>query len=147
MLSWEEVRRMNKAGITFGAHTVTHPVLAGIPLERIEAEVSGSKKTIEQRLQAPARHFAYPFGKPSDVGPLAKQVVQNAGFETAVTTVIGLNGPEEDRFELKRYSITDPDVGMFALKLDWYRTKLMPGSVPPQPIFNKPLYREASSRS
>lgn len=121
MLAWDDVRRMSKDGITFGAHTITHPVLAGLPKQQLEREILGSKKTVEDRLQLPVRHFAYPFGKHFDYGPVAKQVVQDAGFASAVTTVYGVNGPAEDRFELKRFCLREPDAGIFALKLDWYR--------------------------
>jgi peptidoglycan/xylan/chitin deacetylase (PgdA/CDA1 family) len=121
MLSWDEVRRMSKQGIGFGAHTVTHPVLASLSGERLEDEVVGSKKTVENRLQLPVRHFAYPFGKPFDVGPEAKRLVKAAGFETAVTTVSGINDPAQDPFELKRFGLREPDMGMFSLKVDWNR--------------------------
>jgi len=121
MLNWEDVRRMSKDGVGFGAHTITHPVLSGLPKQQLEREILGSKKTVEDRLQLPVKHFAYPFGKHFDYGPIAKQVVQDAGFATAVTTVYGVNGPAEDRFELKRFCLREPDAGIFALKLDWYR--------------------------
>jgi peptidoglycan/xylan/chitin deacetylase (PgdA/CDA1 family)/CelD/BcsL family acetyltransferase involved in cellulose biosynthesis len=121
MLAWNEIRQMSRAGISFGAHTVTHPVLGGLPLARLEDEILGSKKTVEQRLQVPVRHFAYPFGKPTDFGCEAKRIVQAAGFQTAVTTVSGVNGPEQDLLELKRFNLKEPDRGLFGLKLDWSR--------------------------
>lgn len=121
MLTWDEILSMRRQGISFGAHTITHPVLATLSKCRMEEEIKGSKKVLEDRLQSPVRHFAYPFGKPSDFGPEAKGVVQAAGFSTAVTTVIGVNSPAQDRFELKRFSLREPDWGLYRLKLDWYR--------------------------
>jgi hypothetical protein len=121
MLAWNEIRQMSKQGICFGAHTITHPVLGGLPVSRLQDEILGSKKTIEDRIQLSVRHFAYPFGKPADFGFDAKRIVQAAGFETAVTTISGVNGPEQDRFELRRMSLDEPDRGLFGLKLDWSR--------------------------
>lgn len=121
MLAWSEIRQMNKEGISFGAHTVTHPVLGSVPLPRLEEEILGSKTTIENRLQVPVRHFAYPFGKQADFGCHAKRVVQAAGFQTAVTTISGVNGPDQDPLELKRLSLDEPELGIFGLKLDWTR--------------------------
>ena len=121
MLSWNEIRQMSKEGISFGAHTVTHPVLGGLQVSQLEDEILGSKKTIENRLQIPVRHFAYPFGKPADFGRDAKRIVQAAGFQTAVTTIPGNNGPEQDPLELKRFSPDERDLGLFGLKLDWSR--------------------------
>lgn len=121
MLRWEDVRLMAKQGITFGAHTVTHPVLAGLSLERLREEIGGSKQTLEGRLQLPVRHFAYPFGKQADFSQQAKRVVQEAGFQTAATTVFGINGQRDDPFELKRLGLWERDMGLFGLRLDWYR--------------------------
>jgi len=121
MLAWSEIRQMSKAGISFGAHTITHPVLGGLPISRLQEEIFGSKKTVEDRLQSPVRHFAYPFGKHADFCGDAKNIVQAAGFQTAVTTISGINGPEQDLLELRRFSLNEPDRGLFGLKLDWSR--------------------------
>jgi len=125
MLTWDEVRQMTKNNISFGAHTVSHPALAHVREDRLEVEIAGSKTQIEEKLQLPVRHFAYPFGRPEDIGPQAKSVVQGAGFLTAVTTSWGFNRPGDDLFELKRFSPRfnpwDYDPGRFALLLDWYR--------------------------
>jgi peptidoglycan/xylan/chitin deacetylase (PgdA/CDA1 family) len=126
MLTWDQIRTMYKHNVAFGAHTVTHPALAGLSSQRLEEEIVGSKRIIEHRLQAPVRHFAYPFGKEFDFGPEATRVVQEAGFETAVTTVWGLNWPDQDRFQLKRFIPWDSELGLFALKLDWHRISGIP---------------------
>jgi peptidoglycan/xylan/chitin deacetylase (PgdA/CDA1 family) len=122
MLSWEEVRQMTKWNISFGAHTVSHPVLATLTDDQLNLEITGSKRAIEDRLQIPVRHFAYPFGQPSDVGANAKQAVRRAGFSAAVW---GFNNPGSDVFELKRFSPRfnpwDFHPGRFAMMLDWYR--------------------------
>lgn len=122
MLAWEQIRQMNKEGILFGAHTVTHPALKSLPAGRMKDEIFGSKKTIEERLQSPVRHFAYPFGKLADFDSVAKDTVQAAGFQTAVTTVSGVNGSGQDFLELRRLSLDEPDLGIFGMKLDWSRT-------------------------
>ncbi|HEV2117888.1 MAG TPA: GNAT family N-acetyltransferase [Terriglobales bacterium] len=121
LLAWDEIRQMSRQGISFGAHTVTHPVLATLPVSRLQEEIVGSKKTVEKNLQRSIQHFAYPFGKKADFSSDAKQVVRAAGFLTAVTTISGVNEPEQDRYELKRFCLREPDMGMFGLKLDWYR--------------------------
>jgi CelD/BcsL family acetyltransferase involved in cellulose biosynthesis/peptidoglycan/xylan/chitin deacetylase (PgdA/CDA1 family) len=121
MLSWKDVRAMMKGGITFGAHTISHPVLASLSKPELEKEIVGSKKAMEDRLQSSIRHFAYPFGKQADVGNDAKSIVRDAGFETAVTTVSGVNHREPDLLWLKRLSLEEAEIGLFGLKLDWSR--------------------------
>jgi CelD/BcsL family acetyltransferase involved in cellulose biosynthesis/peptidoglycan/xylan/chitin deacetylase (PgdA/CDA1 family) len=125
MLSWDEVRQMNKQNISFGAHTVSHPVLSKLSDTKLEAEITGSKNKIEEKLNTPVQHFAYPFGQPSDVGSGVKEAVRRAGFATAVTTVWGFNRPGDDLYDLKRFSPRfnpwDFNPGRFAMMLDWYR--------------------------
>jgi peptidoglycan/xylan/chitin deacetylase (PgdA/CDA1 family) len=66
MLSWPEMREMHRAGFALGAHTLTHRNLTRLPSHLIEAEVSESKKIIEDNLGAPVAAFAYPFGRHDD---------------------------------------------------------------------------------
>jgi len=125
MLSWDEIKQMSKQKITFGAHTISHPALSRTNGARLEAEIVGSKNKIEEALDLPVRHFAYPFGQPSDVSDEAKKIVQRAGFSSAVTTVWGFNRPGDDLYDLKRFSprsnAWDSDLAKMAMKLDWYR--------------------------
>ena len=63
MLSWDEIREMDRHGIAFGAHTCTHPDLTRVPLENAEAEARDSKAIIEEALDHPIESFAYPYGR------------------------------------------------------------------------------------
>ena len=63
MLNWREIKEMNMDGITFGAHTLTHPDLTRLPLDRVKAEICGSKTIIEDALSTPVSSFAYPYGR------------------------------------------------------------------------------------
>jgi peptidoglycan/xylan/chitin deacetylase (PgdA/CDA1 family) len=61
-ITWEMAREMRSGGMTIGGHTVTHPVLAQIPLEGQEHEISSCAKRLGQELGEPMRWFAYPVG-------------------------------------------------------------------------------------
>jgi peptidoglycan/xylan/chitin deacetylase (PgdA/CDA1 family) len=101
-LTWDDVRRLTGAGVEFGAHTKTHPIL---PLEdeaSIEEEIAGSKARIEEEVGQPALHFCYPNG---DYNDAAIAAVARCGFQTAVTIHSGLNAPRANRYLLKRLSI------------------------------------------
>jgi hypothetical protein len=121
MLTWAEIRQMQKAGIDFGAHTVSHPALRTLPASRLLEEIVECKINLENRLQVSARHFAYPFGKPADFSDAAKHAVRAAGFQTAVTTIPGFNVPGHDLFELRRLNLEESDPAIFGLKFDWSR--------------------------
>src|SRR5206468_2546649 len=60
MLTWEQCRRMARLGITFGAHTLTHPILPRTEAMEVKHEIVASKALIETRLRCRARYFAYP---------------------------------------------------------------------------------------
>ncbi|MGL4813204.1 MAG: polysaccharide deacetylase family protein, partial [Beijerinckiaceae bacterium] len=75
---------------TIGAHTMTHPMLASLPPEIAEQEMSASKRWIEACIGQPVRHFAYPVGKKHVAGPREFALAEKAGFTTAVTTRPGM---------------------------------------------------------
>lgn len=102
-LSWNAVRTLTAAGVEFGAHTKTHPILSALtdPHE-LQAEIAGSKARIESELARPVLHFCYPNGQMRDIGPAAAAAVQAAGMQTAVTTEQGLNQASQDAFLLNR---------------------------------------------
>jgi len=105
-LRWDEVREMAAAGIEFGAHTRTHPVLSRVPgADELADEIAGSKRQIERQLGRPVEHFCYPNGSIEDFGADAVEAVRSAGFRTAVTTGKGLNYPGADRFQLVRVGV------------------------------------------
>jgi peptidoglycan/xylan/chitin deacetylase (PgdA/CDA1 family)/CelD/BcsL family acetyltransferase involved in cellulose biosynthesis len=121
MLGWDEIKQMKAHNIEFGAHTVSHPVLSRTSGRQLQEEISVSKKTIEQKLKAEVRHFAYPFGRPEHCGGEARRWIEQCGFKTAITTEYGFNSPGDDLFALKRFTPWGHDQASFILQLDWYR--------------------------
>jgi len=125
MLDWGEVRQMARSGITFGSHTVTHPVLSRIPIELARYEITESKRVIETELQCEIDTFAYPNGRSEDYTESTKQALKDAGFTCAVTTRFGTNNahakPAWDPFELRRGGPDDASTALFAAKLSLYK--------------------------
>jgi peptidoglycan/xylan/chitin deacetylase (PgdA/CDA1 family) len=95
-----EVREWMAAGHTIGAHTRTHPVLTAIPSDRAREEISGSKKILEDRFGVEVKHFCYPYGK---VSPAVRDLVAEAGYETAVTTEPAVFHPGTDPLLIPRF--------------------------------------------
>lgn len=62
MLSWEQVHKMEAAGIRFGSHTLTHPVLTTIDDSAIRKELVQSKERLVRELRRPSNWFCYPKG-------------------------------------------------------------------------------------
>lgn len=118
MMSWDQVREMQAAGISFGCHTMTHPVLCRLTPDAVQREVAESKWLIEQRLGVQVDDFAFPFGKSSDCGAIGANALSALGLRTAITTIVGVNEPGADRFRLRRMvQGEEPSLAMFAYRL------------------------------
>lgn len=117
MLTWEQIREMQQAGIAFGSHTLSHATVSRLEPAALERELSQSKAFLEQRLGVPVKDFAYPFGKFADYEN-SISAVERSGYRTAATTNWGINVPGVNPYELKRVSIGEErQLSMFALKL------------------------------
>lgn len=121
MLTWDQARSMMPAGISFGGHTVTHPFVGRLTAAQVCWEVSECKRRIEDELQQPTHHFAYPHGREGDFSPASKAALREAGYRAAVTTMWGMNTPSTDRMELRRGGPWEDNQALFAWKLDWYQ--------------------------
>ena len=121
MLGWDQVRFMKDRGIDFGGHTVTHPFLSRMSGDRVAWEASECKRRIEDEMQSPARHFAYPNGRDEDFGQWNKDLIRRAGYRAAVTTIWGVNNQSTDPMELRRGGPWETSPAAFAYKLDWYQ--------------------------
>ena len=124
MLSWDDIKIMYANGISFGSHTVTHPIMSKISPEQAMWEIYESKKIIESHLGSPVRTFAYPNGKEEDFDHTTKALLQDAGYICALTTIFGTNAYGHDLFALRRGQPGETDLPRFAAKLSWYKFSL-----------------------
>jgi peptidoglycan/xylan/chitin deacetylase (PgdA/CDA1 family) len=126
-LSWSEVRELQKHGISFGSHTVTHPQLHDCAAQCIKQEIVSSKQTIEQKLGCAIQSFSYPYAFPetdNDFKARLREELRQAGYENGVCTTVGRPSPASDPFFLKRLPVnSDDDPQLFLAKLagsyDW----------------------------
>ena len=121
MLSWDEVRAMAQDGISFGAHTVHHPILSRVTSRQVREEVVKSREVIEKELGISVTSFAYPNGATGDFNESTKEALRDAGYRCAVTTIAGTNDSNQDLFELRRGTPWDHDAAMFALRLNYLK--------------------------
>ena len=98
MLSWQEIREMQRHGMEFGAHTCTHPDLTCLPMDQIKAEICDSKKIIEDSLGFSVTSFAYPYGQFNDS---IRKLVQEH-FACASSDNLGFVTARSDLYTLKR---------------------------------------------
>ena len=94
-MSWDELKSFaDDPLVTIGAHTITHCNLAKQSEENALHELTTSRERLEQALERPVLHLAYPYGDRIAAGPREFALAQAAGFKTAVTTRPGMIFPE-----------------------------------------------------
>lgn len=94
-MSWDELKSFaDEPLVTIGAHTITHCNLARQTEQAASHELSTSRARIEDALQRPVLHLAYPYGDRMAAGPREFALARAAGFKTAVTTRPGMIFPE-----------------------------------------------------
>jgi peptidoglycan/xylan/chitin deacetylase (PgdA/CDA1 family) len=114
-LSEAQLRELADQGFEIGSHAMTHRYLQDLPTPEIREELVGSKKRLEDHTGKPVRHFSCPGGR---WDRRVAEEARAAGYETLVTSVVGLNGAESDRFHLRRIAVMRgmgaPTVARFA---------------------------------
>lgn len=114
MLTWSQLLEMTEAGIGVGSHTDTHPVLTSLNPEEALLELTTSKRVLETRLGQPVSLFAYPFGQEEHFDARTQELVKEAGYRAACSTIHGLNRADVDRLALRRMYVPDVPVSVFA---------------------------------
>lgn len=102
VLSWDQVKEMSDMGISFGAHTMNHPILTRLSFEQARQEIVESKEILEERLGREIRAFSYPNGKTGDYNETVVKMVERAGFEYAVTNIPQLVSPTVSPYQIGR---------------------------------------------
>ena len=94
-LSWAEVKTFAADPlVTIGAHSVSHCNLAKLAEDIAAQELATSRARIEQALERPVLHLAYPYGDREAAGMREFGLAATAGFKTAVTTRPGMLFPD-----------------------------------------------------
>jgi len=83
LLTASEVQELAAAGMTIGAHSMTHPVLSQLPPELVRSEIADSRARLESLLGSQIWAFAYPFGDPESVTPAVVDITKHLGFDAA----------------------------------------------------------------
>ncbi len=106
LMNWTSAKELLKHGFAVGSHSRTHPSLTQLDDTSISDEVEGSRRDFEDRLGAPIRHFAYPYGHYDD---RVRNAVHRCGYTAACSTHSGFNNVTTDRYGLRRLDIRGTD--------------------------------------
>lgn len=83
MISWAQLKELQRAGWEIGSHTMNHVDLTRVGLEEARVEIEKSRRIIGDFLDEIPPTFAYPYGKGEDV-PEIRELVKNAGYRIGV---------------------------------------------------------------
>jgi len=118
MMRSEHVRKLHDAGMTIGAHTATHPILARVSASVARQEISSGREALEAIIGRRVAFFAYPNGVPEvDYTSAHVELVRGLGFAAALTTAWGVATRRSSLFELPRFTPWDETPVRFAARL------------------------------
>lgn len=83
-LSWDQARRLEEGGlVSFGPHSVTHPILSRTRPDQARTEVAESWARVSAELARPLPVFCYPNGEEDDFGQREERLVEEEGMRGA----------------------------------------------------------------
>jgi peptidoglycan/xylan/chitin deacetylase (PgdA/CDA1 family) len=107
---WEQINGLDQQILEIGSHTRNHPDCRSLRSdEEFEDEILNSKLDIERMTHHKISSFCYPGSSSFDEKVIASvnTYVKKYGYQSAVSTVPGLNDENSDCFMLKRVCATE----------------------------------------
>jgi hypothetical protein len=106
-LTWNMAREMAAAGMIFGGHTDTHPVLATLPAQDQRAEIERGLRRMHTELGVRPTTFAYPVGLQGTFGTATKAALTNAGVTLGFSNYGGYTRRSNwDPLEIRRVGVS-----------------------------------------
>jgi peptidoglycan/xylan/chitin deacetylase (PgdA/CDA1 family) len=104
------LRQLAAAGMSIGAHSVSHPILARASEELAWREISESRNVLEKPLGQTVWAFAYPFGDAATVTGRDWRLAEQAGFRCAFMNTGGgfgakVNHSKINESKINRYAL------------------------------------------
>lgn len=104
VLTWNQLRKLGKEGLTLGSHTRTHPIMTQVNPERMREEIRTSQEDLQREIGIALPIFCYPNGDHNDT---IISILRDEGIRLAFTTLSGPNDSLSlDPFRLRRIVIT-----------------------------------------
>jgi peptidoglycan/xylan/chitin deacetylase (PgdA/CDA1 family) len=105
MMTLQQVKQLAELGFDIGAHTISHPILREIPDEQARFEITEGRRQLQELTGQKVEMFAYPNGRPGEDYDLRHvQMVKDAGFIGAVSTIPGAASKDDDLYQIPRFT-------------------------------------------
>lgn len=106
-LTQEQIAASLAAGMSFGVHTRSHPILSMLSADNQDEEIVGSRADFATWNIPASPTFAYPNGHREDWNEYTVNILQSRGFPRALTTIEGTNTKKTPPYELRRMVLDD----------------------------------------
>ena len=106
LMTLDQMLEVQKHGVDFGSHAISHPRLSKIDRADMRREVFESKAMLEDMLNRPVEHICYPYG---DHDQMVVEASREAGFLSGTTIIKGSAWSEHDALALPRKAISFND--------------------------------------
>jgi peptidoglycan/xylan/chitin deacetylase (PgdA/CDA1 family) len=110
-MTWDMARQLERRGIQFAPHSVSHNLLSRLDNEKLQQEIADSWTTLDRELLNPLKVFCYPTGRKGDYDSRAISMLRDDGYLAAVTTtpdfVMPVKNHDELLYSLPRFSLPD----------------------------------------
>jgi len=119
-----DLRELADLGIEIGLHARDHVDFSKLTCAaEVDQQIVVAKDELEQLLGRSVRYFAFPFGMPAQLTPVAIAAVRRAGLDGFCSAFGAYNVPERDVFHIRRFH-GDPEFSRFKNWISFDRRKL-----------------------
>jgi peptidoglycan/xylan/chitin deacetylase (PgdA/CDA1 family) len=85
-LAWDEARLLERQGVEFAPHSVTHRIFSRLTLDEARAEIGTSWRRLQEELRRPLPVFAWPTGRAADYTQRDVAILREFGLNAYATT-------------------------------------------------------------
>ena len=109
-LDKNEIKKLARAGIIFGAHGLTHRALTGLALRDVKLELIESRQRLEDITVNPIEYISFPFGR---ISPRVIETSLECGYRAGF--VMDMDISRDDSFLFRRTPVYGSD-SIYSLK-------------------------------
>ena len=128
-MSWETARSLEREGVDFGPHSISHRIFSRLSDADDWTELATSWQRLQAELKNPLPVFCWPTGRRADFGAREMALARELGLQAAVLTIpdfahVRPESRTEDLFALK--SVCAPGCRRFRIAV-----RILAGTRPP----------------
>lgn len=113
LLTEDEIRDMQRRGVSFHSHTRSHASLPTLDDTQLADQLAGSRQTLTKLLGHDVPYIAYPFGH---LDERVEAATRAAGYRAAFSTQPGFNRKDVNRYRIRRLDIFGTDTPAMLLR-------------------------------